>query len=168
MENIELTPQTPSYSNNTWELEGQSNEHIVAVAVFAYEVANIIQPGIEFRQHTDLKNSYYQYYEEVFPTIDDGWRDLYPSRVGKSYEKEFKAMASILGFAPRDLSARFDSGMSFQTTGSVATPQGRLVTFPNVLEHRLEPFELSDPTRPGHYRYIKLYLVDPQCTTSTA
>jgi hypothetical protein len=58
--------------------------------------------------------------------------------------------------------------MSFQTTGSVATPQGRLVTFSNVLEHRLKPFELSDPTHPGNYRYIKLYLVDPHyrvCST---
>jgi hypothetical protein len=58
--------------------------------------------------------------------------------------------------------------MSFQTTGSVATPQGRLVTFPNVLEHRLKPFQLADPTRPGNYRYIKLYLVDPHyrvCST---
>jgi hypothetical protein len=168
MENIELTPQTPSYSSDIWELEGQSNEHIVAVAVFAYEVANIPEPRIEFRQYTRLKKSFYQYDEEEFPTTDDGWKDMYPSRIGKSYEREFKTMASILGFPPRDLSARFDGGMSLQTTGSVATPQGRLVIFPNVLEHRLKPFKLSDPTRSGHYRYIKLYLVDPHyrvCST---
>jgi hypothetical protein len=58
MENIELTPRTPSYFSSTRWVEGHSNEHIVAVALFAYEVTNITDPWIEFRQHTRLKKSY--------------------------------------------------------------------------------------------------------------
>ncbi|KAJ5987325.1 hypothetical protein N7451_011690 [Penicillium sp. IBT 35674x] len=49
----------------------------------------------------------------------------------------------------------------FQNTGSIATPQGRLITFPNLLQHRVEPFKLADPSSPGHYRSIKLCLIDP-------
>ena len=48
-----------------------------------------------------------------------------------------------------------------QDVGSVACLQGRLLTFPNVLQHRLEPFQLADPTRDGHRKLVALFLVDP-------
>jgi len=38
-----------------------------------------------------------------------------------------------------------------------------MITFPSVLEYRLEPFQLLDPTLPGYYRTIKMYLIDPHC-----
>lgn len=37
-----------------------------------------------------------------------------------------------------------------------------------MMEHRIEPFELVDPSIPGHYRSVVLYLVDPHyrvCST---
>ncbi|GFP59158.1 hypothetical protein TASIC1_0012016100 [Trichoderma asperellum] len=40
-----------------------------------------------------------------------------------------------------------------QTYGDVKTPQGRLLAFPNVL--------LKDATKPGHRRFLALWLVDP-------
>jgi len=56
-----------------------------------------------------------------------------------------------------------------QHIGSVDTREGRLLTFPNVLQHRVEPFKLADPTKPGHRKIVALFLVDPNLTiTSTA
>ena len=56
-----------------------------------------------------------------------------------------------------------------QFLGSVNMPEGRLVTFPNILQHRVQPFELADHTKPGHCKIIALFLVDPGIrVTSTA
>ncbi|KAL4903978.1 hypothetical protein BDW74DRAFT_168488 [Aspergillus multicolor] len=78
-------------------------------------------------------------------------------------EPQIAAIEAILGYAPMELFLDRQAIKRHQDTGSIATPQGRLVTFPNVIENRAEPFQLADPTRPDHYRYIKLYLVDPHC-----
>lgn len=48
-----------------------------------------------------------------------------------------------------------------QTLGSVPTPAGRCLAFPNVLQHRVSPFRLADPTRPGHRKILAFFLVDP-------
>ncbi|KAF4992689.1 hypothetical protein FGRMN_7002 [Fusarium graminum] len=52
-------------------------------------------------------------------------------------------------------------GQAVQRYGSVETKQGRLLAFPNVFHHRVSPFELQDKTKPGHRRFIALWLVDP-------
>jgi hypothetical protein len=43
----------------------------------------------------------------------------------------------------------------------VACKTGRLLTFPNLLQHRVLPFKLADPTKPGHRKILALFLVDP-------
>jgi hypothetical protein len=48
-----------------------------------------------------------------------------------------------------------------QNVGSVETREGRVVTFPNILQHQVQPFKLEDPTRPGHRKILALFLVDP-------
>ncbi|KAL8371883.1 hypothetical protein RB595_001608 [Gaeumannomyces hyphopodioides] len=48
-----------------------------------------------------------------------------------------------------------------QNYGSVETKQGRLLAFPNVFQHRVSSFRLADPTKPGHRRFVALWLVDP-------
>ena len=53
------------------------------------------------------------------------------------------------------------SGPCLQNCGSVETKDGRLSAFPNVVHHRVSPFELVDKTRPGHRRVMVLWLVDP-------
>lgn len=50
----------------------------------------------------------------------------------------------------------------------MTTPHGRLLTFPNTLQHKVEPFELVDKTHSGHRRFLALWLVDPHyriCST---
>lgn len=48
-----------------------------------------------------------------------------------------------------------------QLLGSAATPAGRCLAFPNILQHRVSPFRLKDPTRPGHRKILAFFLVDP-------
>lgn len=45
--------------------------------------------------------------------------------------------------------------------GSVNTRQGRLLTFPNSLQHQVSPFALADRTKPGHRKILALFLIDP-------
>ncbi|PPS75240.1 DUF4246 domain-containing protein [Streptomyces sp. MH60] len=51
-----------------------------------------------------------------------------------------------------------------QVLGSAPTPAGRCLAFPNVLQHRVGPFRLADPTRPGHRKILAFFLVDPSET----
>ncbi|WP_282696547.1 DUF4246 domain-containing protein [Streptomyces sp. CC208A] len=48
-----------------------------------------------------------------------------------------------------------------QVLGSTATPAGRCLAFPNVLQHRVGSFRLADPSRPGHRKILAFFLVDP-------
>ncbi|MFH9572706.1 DUF4246 domain-containing protein [Streptomyces sp. NPDC017454] len=48
-----------------------------------------------------------------------------------------------------------------QVLGSAATPAGRCLAFPNVLQHRVGDFRLADATRPGHRKILAFFLVDP-------
>ncbi|HEY3506254.1 MAG TPA: DUF4246 domain-containing protein [Actinocatenispora sp.] len=56
-----------------------------------------------------------------------------------------------------------------QVLGSASTPAGRCLAFPNMLQHRVSPFRLADPTRPGYRKILVFFLVDPLVTiTSTS
>lgn len=48
-----------------------------------------------------------------------------------------------------------------QDIGSVLTKQDRLLTFPNIFQHHVNPFKLQDATKPGHRKIVALFLVDP-------
>lgn len=48
-----------------------------------------------------------------------------------------------------------------QDVGTVDTKEGRLLTWPNVLQHQVQPFELDDHSKPGHRKILALFLVDP-------
>lgn len=48
-----------------------------------------------------------------------------------------------------------------QILGSTSTPAGRCLAFPNILQHRVGSFRLTDPTRPGYRKILAFFLVDP-------
>jgi hypothetical protein len=48
-----------------------------------------------------------------------------------------------------------------QELGSVPTKQGRCIAFPNLFQHRVSPFKLTDPSKPGHRKILVFFLVDP-------
>ncbi|MFI8320187.1 DUF4246 domain-containing protein [Streptomyces sp. NPDC085529] len=55
-----------------------------------------------------------------------------------------------------------NEGALNQVLGSAATPAGRCLAFPNVLQHRVDSFRLADPGRPGHRKILAFFLVDPE------
>ena len=68
-------------------------------------------------------------------------------------QDDFRALETIYGV--ENETARI------QDLGRVVTRQGRLLAFPNTLQHRVGPFHLADPTKPGHRKILALFLVDP-------
>jgi hypothetical protein len=51
-----------------------------------------------------------------------------------------------------------------QVLGSAETRAGRALAFPNILQHRVDPFRLVDPSRPGYRKILAFFLVDPSVT----
>ncbi|KAF2673105.1 hypothetical protein BT63DRAFT_410152 [Microthyrium microscopicum] len=54
-----------------------------------------------------------------------------------------------------------NDGSNEQDIGSVLTPPGRLLCFPNTVQHCVEPFELLDKSREGYRKIVAMFLVDP-------
>jgi hypothetical protein len=52
-------------------------------------------------------------------------------------------------------------GPCLQELGQVLTRQGRILAFPNVLQHCVHNFRLKDETKPGHRKILAMFLVDP-------
>lgn len=135
MTSIELTPEKPEFPLGGWHVEGQMNEHIVATALYYVDSENVTESHLEFRAQTD-------------PDLD-GAQDI--------SEDAFSWMESIYG-------VKFGSGRGsscLQTYGSVITREGRLMAFPNIFHQRASGFKLADASKPGHRRFITLWLVDP-------
>ncbi|KAI5459022.1 hypothetical protein BGZ63DRAFT_270168 [Mariannaea sp. PMI_226] len=132
MASIELTPEKPEFPAGGWHVEGQMNEHIVGTALYYLDSENVTPSHLAFRMQT----SSYQ----------DDWN------VGQqAYTWMERVYGTWLG----------GGGPCLQNYGSVETKEGRLLAFPNVFHHRVSPFELKDKTKPGHRRFIALWLVDP-------
>ena len=51
-----------------------------------------------------------------------------------------------------------------QVLGAAETRAGRVLAFPNILQHRVDPFRLADPSRPGHRKILAFFLVEPSVT----
>ncbi|KDR71066.1 hypothetical protein GALMADRAFT_127278 [Galerina marginata CBS 339.88] len=129
--NIELTPEKPEYTGGSWHVEGQLNEHICATALFYYSNENITTSKLAFRQQSNTRMTNDIYYEQDF-------HDWLPAVFGcRSPES------------------------SVQVIGGVDTREGRLLTFPNILQHQVQPFRLADPRKRGHRKILALFLVDP-------
>jgi hypothetical protein len=48
-----------------------------------------------------------------------------------------------------------------QMLGSFSVEKHRCLVFPNLYQHRVDPFELLDPTQPGRRKILVFFLVDP-------
>jgi hypothetical protein len=107
------------------------NEHICATALYYYDTENITPSHLAFRQQSNAEYANNIKYEQYHW----GWLD------------------QLYGCANND--------PAVQEVGSVLCREGRLVTFPNILQHRVQPFRLADPTRSGHRKILALFLVDP-------
>ncbi|KAK8034017.1 hypothetical protein PG993_009012 [Apiospora rasikravindrae] len=145
MASIELTPEKPEFPTGSWHIEGQMNEHICATALYYLDSENVTDSSLAFRMGTS-----WDQWDLQMTAGQDAYNWL-----ERSYGTSFGPTGS--------------GGPCLQFFGSVGTPEGRLLAFPNVFQHRVSSFRLQDPTKPGHRRFIALWLVDPhQRIVSTA
>ncbi|KDR70062.1 hypothetical protein GALMADRAFT_255445 [Galerina marginata CBS 339.88] len=129
--NIDLTPEKPDYNGGSWHVEGQMNEHILATSLYYYSCENITTSTLSFRHLCD------------------------PFDISAiSYEQQHHNWLPVVFGCDPD-------GPAVQEVGGVEAREGRLLTFPNILQHRVGPFKLKDPTNPGHLKILALFLVDP-------
>lgn len=132
MANTHLTPEKPKYEGCSWHVEGQLNEHICATALFYYDSDNITESLLSFRNHSD--------------------RDNLTNRLSYSQGDHY-GIEAIFAIKTK--------GDKMQDLGSVITQEGRALFFPNICQHRVEPFELADKNRSGYRKIVALFLVDP-------
>jgi hypothetical protein len=137
--NIHLTPDKPRYDGGTWHVEGLWNEHIAASALYYYDSDNITDSFLGFRTEADAELMQQMTY-------------AYDQNEHGGFEFHYGVDPALGGG---------DTGLTTQYLGHVRTNQGRLLVFPNVLQHRVSPFELVDKTRPGHRKIVAIFLVDP-------
>lgn len=138
MASIELTPENPEFPAGSWHTEGLLNERICATALYFLDSENITESSLSFRMHTSARQDVFQ-------------------ETGGSSQDEFHWLECNYG------TSFTHGGACAQNYGSVKTPQGRFLAFPNTFQNRVSSFRLADPTRPGHQRYIALWLVNPYC-----
>lgn len=129
--NIHLTPDNPVYEGGSWHVEGTLTERICASAIYYYDQDNITDSHLAFQQSLST--------EEIC---------MIPE------QSEFSSLEAYLGIANEEDAA-------LQQLGQVLTREGRLLAFPNSLQHQVQPFELQDESRPGHRKILAMFLVDP-------
>ena len=108
------------------------NEAICATALYYYSCENITPSKLSFRQVSDPESA----------VVDIHY-----------LQDHHDWLAPVFGLQQHEAPLQF--------VGSVETREGRLITFPNILHHQVQPFKLADPTKPGHRKLVALFLVDP-------
>lgn len=146
IDRIELNSSEPRFPGSDWHVEGLHNEHIVANSMYVFEEENTSEPRIDFRQETRMN-----------PFEFD-------------HENDLEAFLKVFDVPYREqiLGGSLDPPPALQRLGSVGLPVGRLLAWPNVLHHRITPFELVDKTKSGRRTFLTLSLVDPSyriCST---
>uniref|UniRef100_A0A914DG99 Uncharacterized protein n=1 Tax=Acrobeloides nanus TaxID=290746 RepID=A0A914DG99_9BILA len=127
--NIHLTPEKPSYPGGVWHVEGMRNERIVASGIYYYDMENITESRLSFRQKI-VQNFTDRYGQDTHAGV-----------------RHFYGLENLMA--------------SNQELGYVCAEPGRLIVFPNVFQHKVEPFELVDKTRAGHRKILVFFLVNP-------
>ena len=112
------------------------NERICATAIYYYDYENITENTLAFRQRG------------LIDMLEIGYQ-----------QGEYQFLQDVYGF-PEDVDGTGDCHIT-QDIGAVVCKQGRLLTFPNTVQHRVSPFSLADPSKPGHRKILALFLVDP-------
>ncbi|KAF8636846.1 hypothetical protein AX17_003220 [Amanita inopinata Kibby_2008] len=133
LESIQLTPENPEYrGDNVWQVDGRLNDHICAKALYCFDIENITSGGVSFCHQVNL-----EVFEEL--SYQDG---------------DHKWFTELFGCK--------NGEPATQSPGALLAKEGRLMTYPNLVEHKTESFKLADPTKKGHLKLLTLYLADPK------
>ena len=131
VQEIILTPEESIFNGEDWHVQGQRNERICATAVYIYNSENITSARISFRR--------------------------------RIHDEEASLAAGAIQeppFAPEIYGAQSGDPV-IQHMGDLELPEGRVITYPNMFQSRLLPFELKDKNKPGCVKMLMLHLIDP-------
>lgn len=148
--NALLTRYQNKNSHYHWleTLDGSYHDHIVATSIMYFDSDNVKPQSGAFHFRVQTHMDGHKYHHDM-STVDEM----------KIYG--YKETREILERDTREL-------LNIQDIGTVVVPDGRLLTYPGVLRHRMERLETVDSSRPGRRRMVLLYLVDPHyrlCST---
>ncbi|KAJ2058274.1 hypothetical protein GGI17_005142 [Coemansia sp. S146] len=131
MSSINFTPKNSAHPEGGWQTVGRADERIFAVGLYFYDVENIASPKLKFRDPV-------------------GARKI----VNMGAKLEFCIAHNI----DKDYG---DGCLYTQEVGEIEIKSGSYICYPNFYETKMHSFELADPTRPGHLKYIAFCIVDP-------
>ena len=155
--NIHLTVDKPNYNGGSWQVEGggTEREHVCYLNMPVARKASLTKID-------SCASAIYYYDSENITESRLSFRQQTHGGDYLPYEQyDWMAVQAIFDIE--------DNEPSIQNLGSVVCKEGRLIAFPNTLQHKVGSFKLADPTRPGHRRILALSLVDPhQSIISTA
>ncbi|KAJ2064579.1 hypothetical protein GGI17_000906 [Coemansia sp. S146] len=133
MASINLTPENPTHPEGEWQAVGRTEERVFAVGLYFYDVENVASPKLKFR--------------------DPVSRSLF---YNPDHYHDFCASHDIVSAL-----SPYHSCIYTQEVGEVKIKNGSYVCYPNYYQTKMPLFELADPTRPGHVKYIAFNIVDP-------
>ncbi|KAJ2017075.1 hypothetical protein GGI08_003946 [Coemansia sp. S2] len=136
MASINLTPETPTHPEGEWQAVGRTEERVFAVGVYFYDVENIANLKLKFRDPVALQLIMQHEYEDF----------------RRSHDMEEADSYHYIGASRSYYS---------QPVGEVEIKSGSYICYPNFYQTKMPSFELADPTRPGHVKYIAFYVVGP-------
>ncbi|KAJ2062775.1 hypothetical protein GGI17_002163 [Coemansia sp. S146] len=138
MASITLTPENPVHPESVWQAVGRAEERVFAVGLYFYDVENIASPKLKFRDPVTTKTFSYMEALDDFcrshVVVEEAEEDYYKARYKHLYSQE---------------------------VGEVEIKSGSYICYPNFYQTKMPSFELANPTRPGHLKYIAFYIVDP-------
>lgn len=111
------------------------NERIVATGIYYCASENIAESQLAFRT-----------------TI--GWPE--PHEVSSLYHEQFDAQGTVAAWGIDGYKELLN-----QKLGHIVAAEDKCVAFPNVYRRCMRPFELADPSKPGHRKILCFFLVDP-------
>ncbi|KAL4755924.1 uncharacterized protein BDW70DRAFT_164986 [Aspergillus foveolatus] len=135
LHSIELNPEMPSFPGADWHIEGNANERIVVNAVYAFDMVNMAEPQISFRQRC-VKSGPTWVYDRISAIDSDADPDKPDDIYMKNALWDLKYMGRLFGVEDIQYSP------GWQQPGEVTMPAGRLISFPNAFQRRMGPVQL--------------------------
>ena len=131
IQEISLDRNRPAFSGEEWHVQGQRNERICATTVYVLSCKNTTPASLSFRRRVHTEEA----------------------SLAKGYIQEPP-------FAPEIYGAKSGDPV-IQHMGDIELREGRVVTYSNIFQTRLLPFELKDPGQLGHVKLLTMHLIDP-------
>ncbi|KAJ1821635.1 hypothetical protein LPJ60_002499 [Coemansia sp. RSA 2675] len=132
-----LTPENPTHPEGEWQAVGRAEERVFAVCLYFYDMENIASPKLKFR--------------DPVTTIE----------IPRGEELKDFCFSHVVEETDEYGPVHRYSCPYTQEVGEEEIKSGGYICYPSFFQTKMPRFELADPTRPGHVKYLAFYIVDP-------